>query len=161
MRLETADFAARHGREPVRSWIDDCGWRKALPNRSAFCEHHIMTGVAIAILSGGLVMFLICLPLIYRKIPMNHIYGIRIAAAFESEQRWYEINAYGGRRMAAWSWVIIATGTLGFFVPREHFLIYAWASVAVSLGAVLIPTVQIIRWSRKHDEPLVQRTRAG
>jgi hypothetical protein len=109
-----------------------------------------MTAIAIAILSGGLLMFLISLPLIYRKIPMNHFYGVRIAAAFESEQRWYDINAYGGRQMAAWSWLITATGLLGLFVPRELFLIYAWASVAVSLAAVLIPAAQIFRWSRKH-----------
>jgi hypothetical protein len=110
-----------------------------------------MTTVAIAILSGGLVMLLISLPLIYRKIPMNHFYGIRIRASFESDQRWYDINAYGGRQMAAWSWLIIATGLLGFFVPREHFLTYAWASIPVTLAAVLIPTIQIFRWSRKHD----------
>jgi peptidoglycan biosynthesis protein MviN/MurJ (putative lipid II flippase) len=33
-----------------------------------------MTTLAVAILLGGLVMFLISLPLIYRKIPMNHFY---------------------------------------------------------------------------------------
>jgi len=110
-----------------------------------------MTAVAIAILSGGLLMFLISLPLIYRKIPMNHFYGIRIPAAFESKERWYEINAYGGRQMAAWSWLIIAIGLLGFFLPRELFLIYAWVSLPFSLAAVLIPTALSFRWSRKHD----------
>ncbi|MBL9189051.1 MAG: SdpI family protein [Opitutaceae bacterium] len=108
-----------------------------------------MTAVAIAILLGGLAMLLVSLPLVYRKIPMNHFYGIRIRASFESDQRWYDINAYGGRQMAAWSCLIIATGLVGFFVPREHFLTYAWASVPISLAAVFIPTIQIFRWSRK------------
>ncbi|HEY8961932.1 MAG TPA: SdpI family protein, partial [Luteolibacter sp.] len=76
-----------------------------------------MTAVAIALLVGGLVIFLASLPLAYRKVPMNQAYGIRIQASFESEQRWYDINAYGGRRMAAWAWLIIFTGVLGFFVP--------------------------------------------
>lgn len=107
-----------------------------------------MTAVAIAILSGGLVIWLVSLPLIYRKIPMNHFYGIRIQASFASEARWYELNEFGGRCMARWSWLIIGTGLLGFFVPREYFLIYAWASVPVTLVAVLIPAVQIHRRGR-------------
>jgi hypothetical protein len=37
---------------------------------------------------------------------MNGAYGIRIPAAFESEQRWYDINAYGGRKLAGWSWLV-------------------------------------------------------
>ena len=82
---------------------------------------------------------------------MNQFYGIRNQASFESEQRWYEINAYGGRQMAAWSWLIILTGALGFFVPKDCFLIYAWASVPVSLVAVLIPAIRTLRWSRKRS----------
>lgn len=108
-----------------------------------------MTAVAIGILLGGLVIFFASLPLAYRKIPMNQVYGIRIQASFESDQRWYEINAYGGRRMAAWSLLIIVTGVLGFFVPKNCFLIYAWASVAVTLASVLIPAIQTFWWSRK------------
>ena len=82
---------------------------------------------------------------------MNGAYGIRIAAAFESEQRWYDIDAYGGRCLAAWSWFIIAAGVVGFFVSPEHKDIYALGSVAVALLSVLIPVIQIVRWSRKHD----------
>jgi hypothetical protein len=111
----------------------------------------IMTTIALTILVSGLLIFLICLPLIYRKVPMNSIYGIRIAAAFESEQRWYDINAYGGRRLAAWSWLIIAAGTAGFFLSPEHKDTYALGCVAVALLSVSIPVIQIVRWSRKHD----------
>src|SRR5688500_1777791 len=110
-----------------------------------------MTTIAVTILLSGLLIFMICLPLIYRKVPMNSTYGIRIAAAFKSEQRWYDINAYGGRRLAAWSWFIIATGVAGFFVSPEHKEIYALGSVAVALVSVMVPVIQIVRWSRKHD----------
>jgi hypothetical protein len=105
--------------------------------------------MAATILLSGLLIFLICLPLIYRKVPMNSTYGIRIAAAFESEQRWYDINAFGGRCLAAWSWLIIAAGVAGFFVSPEHKEIYALGSVVVALLSVGIPVIQIVRWSRK------------
>lgn len=96
-----------------------------------------MTTIAIAVLSGGLVMLLVSLPLLYRKTPMNHFYGIRIRAAFESEQRWYDINAYGGRQMMRWSWLVITTGFLGFFVTPEHLVSYAWICLPITLLAII------------------------
>ena len=59
-----------------------------------------MTTIALVTLLSGILIFILSLPLISRKIPMNGGYGIRIPAAFESEQRWYDINAYGGRQLA-------------------------------------------------------------
>lgn len=109
-----------------------------------------MTTAPVAILASGLFIFLISLPLIYRKVPMNHFYGIRIQASFESDQRWYDINAYGGRQIAAWSWLITITGILGCLVPHEHLLAYVVTSIPVMFVAVLIPTVRVFLWSRKH-----------
>jgi hypothetical protein len=108
-----------------------------------------MTTIAIVTLLSGILMFLLSLPLISRQIPMNGSYGIRIPAAFESEQRWYDINAYGGRQFARWSWLIMAAGAAGFFVSAEHRDVYFLTSVAVTLFAVMIPVFQIYRWSRK------------
>lgn len=108
-----------------------------------------MTTIAIVTLLSGILMFVLSLPLISRQIPMNGGYGIRIPAAFESEQRWYDINAYGGRQFARWSWLITATGVVGFFVSAEHREAYFLTSVAVTLLAVMMPVLQIYRWSRK------------
>jgi uncharacterized membrane protein len=108
-----------------------------------------MITISITILSTGLVIFFISLPLIYRRVPMNNFYGIRIPAAFESNERWYEINAYGGRQIATWSWLIVAAGVAGFFVPDKDLSIYTPASTAVVLLAILIPLIRIIQWSRK------------
>ena len=58
------------------------------------------TLVSIAILAAGAVMFFVSLPLIYRKVPMNRFYGIRVREAFKSNDRWFEINTYGGRQFA-------------------------------------------------------------
>ena len=109
---------------------------------------YIMLVVPIAILFAGLMMFLLSLPLIFSKVPMNHFYGIRLRASFESDERWYDINAYGGRQLAAWSWALIATGAVGFLVPPHRFLVYAWASIPITLLTILIPTIRIFRRSR-------------
>ncbi len=107
-----------------------------------------MTTIAITTLLTGLVLFLVCLPLIYRKVPMNGVYGVRIPAAFESEQRWYDINAYGGRLMAIGALPIMLTGVIGFCLPADWFVAYASAATAVTLISVFVPLVLILRWSR-------------
>lgn len=103
---------------------------------------------ALVILSAGLIILIVSLPLIYRKVPMNPFYGIRIPAAFESNQRWYDINAYGGRQMAGWSSLIIASGAVGFVIPNDEALVYMVLCGAAVLVAVLIPLLQVLRWSR-------------
>ena len=80
---------------------------------------------------------------------MNGAYGIRIPAAFESEHRWYDINAYGGRQLAGGSVVIMAAGIAGFFLSPEHHDAYMFGSLAVTLLAVIIPALNTLRWSRK------------
>lgn len=84
---------------------------------------------------------------------MNSLYGVRIEEAYKSEERWYEINAYGGRQLAKWSFLIIATGVAGFWIPPRHVAIYSLAITAVTLIAVLIPVVQILKWTDKTKEP--------
>src|SRR6476661_9679123 len=89
--------------------------------------------VAASLLVVGIVTVGLSLPLIYRKIPMNRFYGIRIPQAFASAERWYAINAYGGRLLARWSCPIIATGLVGFLLPLRFFPAYAITAACVVL----------------------------
>lgn len=43
------------------------------------------------------------LPLIYRKVPRNQVYGFRIPSTLRDDTAWYETNAAFGR------WFVIAT----------------------------------------------------
>lgn len=49
----------------------------------------------------GLLTVSFAIPLIMRKVPMNHMYGIRVRKAFVSKDNWYELNAYGGKLFLA------------------------------------------------------------
>lgn len=108
-----------------------------------------MTVIAVTILLTGVLTLLISLPLKFRKIPMNGVYGIRIPAAFKSNERWYEINAYGGRVLANWSWLTTATGVIGLFLPEDFRDGYALASLIIMVVALFIPILQILHWSRQ------------
>lgn len=97
----------------------------------------------------GVIIFVMSLPLMLRKVPMNQVYGIRIRAAFESEQRWYAINAYGGRQLAIWSLLLIAAGVTGFFIAPAHFKMFAYGSLLAAILAITMPLLMILRWSRR------------
>jgi hypothetical protein len=97
----------------------------------------------------GVIIFAISWPLILRKVAMNQVYGIRIRAAFESEQRWFDINAYGGRQLATWSLPLIAAGVTGLFISPAHFDFYAYSSLIAAILAITIPLFLILRWSRR------------
>jgi len=97
----------------------------------------------------GVIIFATSWPLILRKVPMNQVYGIRIRASFESEQRWYDINAYGGRQLASWSLLLIGAGVAGIFVSPSHFELFAYGSLIAAILAITMPLVLILRWSRR------------
>ena len=66
----------------------------------------ISNHLALACLGGLLVV--VALPLALRLVPMNRFYGVRIPEAFESDERWYDINAFGGRALAVYGLVLFA-----------------------------------------------------
>ncbi len=59
----------------------------------------------------------ISIPLVKGKIPMNRVYVFRIAKAFESDEKWYKINAYGGRQLMLWSLPLFLFGLATFCLP--------------------------------------------
>lgn len=60
----------------------------------------------------GLLLAAFSLPLVLRRIPMNRAYGIRVPEAFTSEERWYDINAFGGRLFLVYGLLLAAFGFL-------------------------------------------------
>lgn len=97
----------------------------------------------------GVLLVILNIPLMLRQVPMNRSYGIRIRAAFESDQRWYDINAYGGRQMVIWSWPLFAAGVAGCFISPAHLEIYGYASLGALALAVSTPIVLVLLWSKR------------
>lgn len=70
-------------------------------------------------IASALLIIGVSIPLVYHKIKMNHLYGIRIKKSFESEDSWYKINEYGGKQLIVWSIPMIFIGFICFFVPID------------------------------------------
>lgn len=85
----------------------------------------------------GLAFIVLSIPLILRKVPMNHFYGVRIRKAFASRRNWYAINAYGGRLILAF----------GVFLLLFALLAGPWAPPPRSpwsLPYALVPLIGLV-----------------
>ncbi len=92
----------------------------------------------------GLLIALFAIPLIMRKIPMNHLYGIRIRKAFISNRNWYELNAYGGKLFLFFGLFLAAFGRWGKdFAPPPTS---PWAPVfMVAPMMTIVPIIVLIK----------------
>ncbi len=112
-----------------------------------------MNPLAFTHLLVGLLMIALCQPLVRRKIKMNPWYGIRIPAAFESEERWLEINEYGGRVLSRCGVVIAAIAVPEFFLGKAY-----WAARALAGAAIMVVVLGLALWKIFHYARLTKKS---
>ena len=95
----------------------------------------------------GLVVVAAAVPLALKKIPMNDWYGVRLRKAFQSDENWYAINAYGGKWLIACGAVIAAIGAVMLSISIQQ----EWLAKALSFASLLIvlAIIPIVAYSRK------------
>lgn len=86
----------------------------------------------------ALVCFGLARPLVRRRVKPNHYYGVRFAKSFESEQLWYDINEFGGRRLIVWSIPLGVSGLLAWTLPLSEaaLVALAFAPLLLVVGCV-------------------------
>jgi len=112
-------------------------------------EQKKMNIIALTHIFSGIIAVLVSWPLIKRKVRMNSFYGFRIKAAFESEQNWYDINAYGGRLLLGLGFLIITTGLFGLLLPLRLWITYAIVSLAVITVGLVISLIKTLRYAEQ------------
>ncbi|MEM0966235.1 MAG: SdpI family protein [Verrucomicrobiota bacterium] len=90
-------------------------------------ETYAFVNIGIAILISGL-----SIPLILRKVPMNHFYGVRFPQSFKSEEAWFEINEYGGKALLVSALPIFLSGVYGLIQKPENFFSIGTAILVIS-----------------------------
>ncbi len=100
-------------------------------------------------LISGNIFILISLPLVKQKVGINTIYGIRIKKAFESEENWYKINRFGGKKIIQWSVVLLFISLLTLFVPFQNntFIIVLFSLAPVWI--LIPPVISIFKFAKK------------
>jgi hypothetical protein len=97
---------------------------------------------------SSIVIAALSIPLIRRSVKMNKFYGIRIKEALESDQNWYDINEFGGKKMFKWSIIICLSGFVSFFVDynKYEYMIYLCSLIPV---LIVIPCIQCTSYAKK------------
>jgi len=104
--------------------------------------------LGISNVSVGILMILLCVPLLKGRIGMNHWYGMRFKKSFQSEENWYRINRYGARKMILWSGVLVIIGVLTLFIPVGSKGVLPLAISSAPL-IVIIPAIETWLYARK------------
>ena len=108
-----------------------------------------MNPIAIIHLIVGFLVIAVSVPLVKRKVGINPWYGIRIPEAFKSEDRWFEINQYGGRLMLWWGITIVIVAAIGLLLEKRYWIDYAFSALGIIAGGLVLVVALILRYASK------------
>ena len=108
-----------------------------------------MNPVAIIHIVAGIMVIFASIPLIKRKIPMNSIYGVKIPRAYESKEKWYDINQYGGRLLLKFGAILFFTAIAGLAIPVAHWVTYDLGSTVIVLVCLGYMLMAIFRYANQ------------
>jgi len=113
-----------------------------------------MDAVAITIGMSWTVAGLLCIglgiPLVRGRIGPNALYGVRFPQSFQSDDAWFAINRFGGKRLIVWSIPLIVIGIISFFLPLRSHTGLTLALGFAPLVFILIPVVESWRFARRY-----------
>jgi uncharacterized membrane protein len=101
--------------------------------------------VPIPIAIAAVVLILLALPLVFKKVPKNHYYGIRTSRTMSgSSEQWYAVNQTGGYGLAIAGVITLLSCLIApRFLSDSHTITLVCVgvlvvSVVISLGASLL-----------------------
>ena len=117
---------------------------------------YLLLGLGLTNLLAGFLFIALNVPLAQGLVPMNRVYGVRIAKAYASPENWREINRYGGEVGIAWAVPIVLSGAgliaaflRGPALSPEAVRRWTMAGVVPLVLFALAPLIQIVLWSRR------------
>ncbi len=108
-----------------------------------------LTSPATALITIGAVVAVAALPLLLGLVGPNRSYGIRLPAAFISEEHWYAINQFGGRRFLLFGMVVAGAGLLLRRHPEWPF----WLPILALFGTLLL-LLLTVRSIKRHAQEM-------
>ena len=98
---------------------------------------------------AGLLCIAVSLPLIRGKIGRNSIYGIRLPQSFQSDEAWFAINRFGGKRIVIWSVPMVAVGIVCLFLPLQSHTALTLVLGFAPVVFLLIPVFESWRFAQQ------------
>src|SRR5882724_830171 len=113
-----------------------------------------MDAVAVTIGIGwtitGLLCFVLAVPLVRGQVGRNGFYGVRFPQSFQSDDAWFAINRFGGKRLMVWSIPMTVIGIVSFFLPLQSHTGLRLALGFAPLVFILIPVIETWRFARRY-----------
>src|SRR5512140_650856 len=106
----------------------------------------------VTVLACNALFALVSLPLVFRKVPRNVVYGYRTRATLASDFVWYEANAYFGWRCLFASAAACIAGVLLYLSGALEPGTYLKVTVALLVAPVLVAALLTSRYVRALDE---------
>ena len=88
----------------------------------------------------GPVLVLVSIPLIFRWVPRNRLYGFRVAATLRHDAVWYDVNARSGRQFLVLGALMVA---LDFVLPLS-----LRNQILIAFAVVGLAVITVINWRR-------------
>lgn len=87
--------------------------------------------VTIEFIFIGLLFIGLAIPMIFRRVPPNHIYGFRVRKTLENPDIWYKANEYAGKALVRAGIVIVVGAVVFALIPGIKESAYVGINVAV------------------------------
>ncbi|HYO09577.1 MAG TPA: SdpI family protein [Tepidisphaeraceae bacterium] len=99
---------------------------------------------------AGLLCIVLSIPLIRGRVGRNEVYGVRFRGSFQSDEAWFAINRFGGKRLAVWSVPLVIVGVISFFLPLQSNTALTLVLGFAPLVFILIPLFQSWRFAQRY-----------
>jgi hypothetical protein len=97
----------------------------------------------------GPALILLSIPLIFRWVPRNRIYGFRIPPTLANDSVWYDANALSGRHMFALGLMMVL---LEFILPAANRAVVLSTIAFVGLAVIIAADWRTAnRWLRERE----------
>ena len=108
----------------------------------------------------GVLLVLASMPMIFRWVPQNPVYGFRIPATCKDKSVWYDANALSGRHLFCFGVALMLLDyclTVSPFSRVAQRQIYYWISTLGLVTIVAIDWRTANRWFRERRSPALRR----
>lgn len=96
----------------------------------------------------GLLIAASAIPLVRGRVPPNRFYGVKFRECYQSDEAWFAINHFGGKRLLLWSIPIVLLGIVTLFLPLRLHPLLTLVCATLLFAFVLIPTIEIARFAK-------------
>ncbi len=102
-------------------------------------------------LIAGMLLVALSLPLIFKIVRPNPIYGFRVAKSIDNPEIWYAVNSYSGKRILVAGVSILIAAVLFYWIPGISVDAYALGCLGVFMLVFGIGIIQSLSYLKNID----------